>query len=55
MKNGYDQKENSIALENKLYLEPFNPSFSASSSIFFCLFFVSLYAADETSHRSGQF
>ena len=22
---------------------------------FFCLFFVSLYAADETSHRSGQF
>ena len=55
LKNDCDQKQNSIAPGNKLYLPPFNPNFSASSSIFFCLFFVSLYAEDEMSHRSGQF
>ena len=43
-----------MALENKLYLPPFNPNFSASCYIFACLFLVFLYAGDEMSHKSGQ-
>ena len=52
-RNDHDQKQISIALENFTYriLTPVSPLVL----IFFCLFFVSLYAADETAHRSGQF
>ena len=55
-----EETESAGKIESRIWMKPYisrNPSlgaYSHSCIIFVCLFFVSLYAGDDMSHKSGQ-